>query len=105
MFEQAKKRLSDKLKSIENTITERALDFLFNKEASVIKKRLELIQTFFEPALSGLKGDEETLEHVCKEVTDIKKMQEQLQKMHLKQLEQTSKAAKLISQDDINDEL
>jgi len=76
MFEMTKRRLSEKLRSLQNTIAQNIMDFIFTKDRASIRRRLDLIQSYFEPGLAKLREDDEILEHVCKEVTDVKKMQE-----------------------------
>ncbi|CDW72803.1 UNKNOWN [Stylonychia lemnae] len=107
--EMIRKRIQEKQRILMDQINSNLVDFLFmtnNSSSEACKKRMQMIQKYFEPKFDKYEDYESLLEYVCKEFGDVKKIQEQFQKIHKKQLECANKATELINtQLQLNDEM
>eukprot|EP00347_Sterkiella_histriomuscorum_P021714 403333020 len=98
MLEMIKKRISEKQRILQDQINSNLLDLLFARSKESCSKKLQQIMKFFEAKFQKLDSNESILEYICQDFTDLKKIQDQFQKIHTKENDSASKAQSLIDQ-------
>lgn len=86
-YESFKKRVTDKQRQLTNLIGQQLQDFLYIKSYDTCLRKIVQIGNAVSAKLEKLEQEQETIEFVTRETSDIKRMQELFNKIHAKDYE------------------